>query len=53
MFTQDNTEGYSDAELDAFNREFAERLATYFIRPGSEEARELEKAFNDEVSRRS
>lgn len=51
MFTRDNTEGYTQAELDALNAELAQRLAA--IDPDDTEARaEAEKAFADEVSRR-
>lgn len=50
MFTQENTEGYSDSELDALNEELAERLAD--LEPGNDEYQQAEKAFHDEVSRR-
>lgn len=52
MFTADNTTGYTQAELDALNAEFAARLAAAGVEPGSDEAHEMEKAFADEVARR-
>jgi hypothetical protein len=50
MFTQQNTEGYTDQELDALNAELEERLAD--LDPSSDEYQQTEKAFYDEVSRR-
>lgn len=51
MFTQDNTAGYTDAELNALNEELTTRLAA--IGPADVDARnEAEKAFADEVARR-
>ncbi len=51
MFATDNTEGYTQAQLDALNAELATRLAA--IDPSDTDAREeAEKAFNDEVARR-
>lgn len=50
MFTQENTDGYTDSELDALNEELSERLAD--LEPGSDEYQQVEKAFHDEVSRR-
>jgi hypothetical protein len=52
MFTSDNTEGYTAAELEALNAELAQRLADAGVEPGSDEAMAIEKAFHDEVSRR-
>lgn len=50
MFTQENTDGYTDQELDALNAELVERLDG--IEVGSDEYYDEEKRFNDEVSRR-
>ena len=50
MFTQENTEGYTDSELDALNEELAERLGD--LEPGSDDYQQAEKSFSDEVSRR-
>lgn len=51
MFTTDNTEGYTQAQLDALNAELAERLAA--IDPNDTDARfNAEQAFSDEVARR-
>ena len=51
MFTADNTEGYTAAELAALNAELAARLAS--IPESDAEARaEAEKAFHDEIARR-
>ena len=50
-FTLDNTEGYTQVELDALNLELARRLAS--IDETDTDARdEAEKEFADEVSRR-
>ena len=51
MFTADNTEGYTQADLDALNAELAERLST--INPDDIDARaDAEKAFHDEIAGR-
>lgn len=50
MFTQQNTDGYTQSELDALNLELAERLTD--LEPGSDEYQQAEKAFHDEVSKR-
>lgn len=51
MFTTDNTDGYTQAQLDALNVELTERMAT--IDPNDTDARaDAEKAFHDEVARR-
>jgi hypothetical protein len=50
MFTQNNTEGYTDAELEALNAELDDRLSG--LEPGTDEYDNAVKAFNDEVSRR-
>ena len=51
FFTQENTEGYSEAELKAFNAELNQLLADIDL----DDLRAVEaatKAFADEVSRR-
>jgi hypothetical protein len=50
MFTQENTDGYTDSELAALNAELSERLGN--LEPGSDEYQQVGKSFNDEVSRR-
>jgi len=50
MFTQQNTDGYTDKELDALNAELNDRLSG--LEPGSDEYQQAEKAFYDEVSKR-
>ena len=50
MFTQQNTEGYTDQELHALNAELEKKLAG--LEPGTDEYYDAEKAFNDEVARR-
>lgn len=52
MFTPDNTDGYTQAELDAFNAEFAASLEFAGVEPGSDEAGEMEKAFADQIASR-
>ena len=51
-FTMDNTEGYTQSEIDAINTELSQRLALAGIEPGTDEAMEFEKAFADEISSR-
>lgn len=50
MFTQDNTEGYTDEQLAALNEELHER--TRHLALDSDEYQQAEKAFSDEVARR-
>jgi hypothetical protein len=51
MFTPDNTEGYTAAQLAALNTELAQRLAD--IDPNDLRALDAaEKAFADEVAQR-
>lgn len=52
MFSTDNTEGYTVAQIEALNAEFAARLEAAGVEAGSDEAMEMEKAFADEVARR-
>lgn len=49
-FTQDNTHGYTNRQLSSLNAELALRLAG--IDPDSDEYRQTEAAFSDEVARR-
>ena len=49
MFTADNTEGYTAAELAALNAELAQRLAGI---EDPEAAFAAEQAFADEIARR-
>ncbi len=51
LFRQDNTEGYSDAQLEALNAEWEQRVADTNLEPGAEYDFQA-KAFCDEVSRR-
>jgi hypothetical protein len=52
MFTSDNTEGYTQSEIDALNAEMAQRMAAEGIEPGTDAAHDFEKAFADEVAGR-
>jgi hypothetical protein len=52
MFTQDNTTGYTQKELDSLNAELATRLAMLPKDASWETIQEVEKAFHDEVSKR-
>lgn len=49
MFTMDNTNGYTQQELDTLNTELAERLQGI---EEPEEREEITKWFSDEVARR-
>lgn len=49
-FTQDNTTGYSEAQLAALNDELSQRLVG--VERGSDEWSQIEKAFADEVAGR-
>lgn len=50
MFDQYNTDGYTDQQLADLNAELAARLEG--LEPESDEYKQAEKAFQDEVSRR-
>jgi len=50
LFRQDNTDGYSDQELDALNAEWETRSTG--LDPNSDEYQQTAKAFADEVGRR-
>ena len=52
MFTMQNTEGYTQSQLDALNAEFEARIAAECIAVGTDEYRDAEKSFADEVARR-
>ena len=56
MFTLENTNGYTQSELDALNNEFLRRMAAEGIDratdAGAETWDEAEKAFADEVASR-
>jgi hypothetical protein len=53
MFTQANTDGYTDQELAALNDEAETRIPEIMADYGiSEEQEQAEKAFADEVARR-
>lgn len=49
-FTQQNTDGYTDAQLAALNAELAERLNG--LDRDSDEYQQAEAAFADEVAKR-
>lgn len=49
-FTQQNTDGYTDAQLAALNAELQQRLAG--LDRDSDEYQQAEKAFHDEVAAR-
>ena len=52
LFRQNNTEGYSDAELDAMNEEWEERARKAGLEEDTDEWEEAAKRFSDEVSGR-
>lgn len=49
MFTMQNTDGYTQRELDALNAELAERMANVEWWD-TDRRNEIEKAFSDEVA---
>lgn len=51
-FLQENTTGYSDAELATLNAEWAEIVEAEGLEPDTGEYIDREKQFADEVSRR-
>lgn len=51
MFTLDNTEGYTQTELDAFNDELAARIR-FLADSDTDSAYQIAKSFSDEVSAR-
>ena len=53
MFTQENTTGYTDAELDVLNTEWKEIVDIEGLELGSDEYYQREKQHADEVSRRA
>jgi hypothetical protein len=50
MFTQSNTDGYTDEQLSRFNAELAERLQG--LDPLDDEYQQTESDFSDEIARR-
>lgn len=50
MFDQYNTDGYTQEQIDDLNAELEARLDG--LEPESDEYKQTEKAFQDEVSRR-
>jgi uncharacterized protein involved in exopolysaccharide biosynthesis len=60
MFTLDNTEGYTQEQLDALNNELQQRIekfkksyeAEHGIECAESDLAEIEQDFNDEVARR-
>ena len=50
VFNSDNTEGYTDVELEALNAEFEELAQD--MEEGTEDWYELANEFSDEVGRR-
>ncbi len=52
QFRQDNTEGYTDDQLEALNCELEGRIDDADVQPDSEELEFLIKNFDDEVSKR-
>ena len=51
-FTQENTTGYTDAELAALNAEWAEIVTAEGLEPETGEYIDRQKQHADEVSRR-
>lgn len=52
MFTSENTQGYSEPELDALNSEWNGRVIENALEPGTPEYERAKKAFSDEVAQR-
>ena len=52
LFRADNTEGYNQAQLDALNAEWQERVEKLNLDEFTEEYDEQAKCFADEVARR-
>ncbi len=51
-FTQENTTGYTDAELAELNAEWQQIIEREGLQPDSDEYYQREKQFQDEVARR-
>ena len=51
-FRTDNTTGYNQEQLDAFNHELEERLQVAGVATGDPEYYDIIHAFEDEVARR-
>ena len=52
IFRDDNTEGYSQTQLDNFNDEWIKRVEELHLEPESDDYHQAAKAFTDEVNRR-
>jgi hypothetical protein len=52
IFTDQNTEGYTQEELDALNTEWAERATKMGLEEGADEYDFQAKTFADETARR-
>jgi hypothetical protein len=52
LFRLDNTEGYSQEQLDTLNAEWKARFLVLGLEPGTEEYEDAAKAFCDAVARR-
>ena len=48
---QDNTEGYTDAELSTFNNRLNERLVFSMVQWGGDEYWEIVKNFQDKIAK--
>ena len=53
QFEQENTDGYTDAELDALNTEWDAIVSDEQLEPGTDEYEAQVKQFSDEVAGRS
>ena len=51
-FTQENTTGYTDQELDALNAEWQQIVEAEGLEPDTDEYHAREKQFQDEVAHR-
>lgn len=51
-FRIDNTDGYSNQELEALNREWEARALDQELAPGTDEYEQAAKTFANEVARR-
>ena len=51
-FRQDNTEGYTESQLEKLNDEWKNRVKKLHLEPGTDEYYQQEKAFSDDVARR-
>jgi len=51
-FTTNNTDGYTQAEINEFNEELTARLDALGVEPDTEDAEMVYKALSDEIARR-